>query len=181
MSNLPLSIGIIHFIGIGGIGMSGIAELMFDLGYSVQGSDIGINENIIRLKNKGIKIYNKHNAKNIKKISVAVFSSAIKKNNIEIVACNRLSIPVVSRADMLAELRLKLSYFAPKILILGGGQVSFREIQVRFEKIRGVQVKWFQVMYPPPTAGRRPENVGILLGICWDFGILRNLKQDKIL
>ena len=95
---------LIHFIGIGGIGMSGIAELMFDLGYGVQGSDIGINENIIRLKNKGIKIYNKHNTKNIKKISVAVFSSAIKKNNSEIVACNRLSIPVVSRADMLAEL-----------------------------------------------------------------------------
>ena len=95
---------IIHFIGIGGIGMSGIAELMFDLGYCVQGSDLKINENILRLEKKGIKIFIGHNKKNIKKITSAVYSSAISKKNIEIIACKKQSIPLVSRADMLAEL-----------------------------------------------------------------------------
>ena len=70
----------IHFIGIGGIGMSGIAELMLDQGYSIQGSDIAINENIKRLKKKGVKIFLKHKKSNINNISAAVYSSAIKKN-----------------------------------------------------------------------------------------------------
>ena len=71
---------LIHFIGIGGIGMSGIAELMHDLGYHVQGSDIGDNENIQRLKSKGIKIFRNHKSSNIKKAKTVVYSSAIKKN-----------------------------------------------------------------------------------------------------
>ena len=95
---------IVHFIGIGGIGMSGIAELMFDLGYDIQGSDININTNIERLKNRGIKFFKGHNKSNIYKISAAVFSSAITKNNPELQECKRLSIPLISRADMLAEL-----------------------------------------------------------------------------
>ena len=95
---------IIHFIGIGGIGMSGIAELMHDLGYKIQGSDTGFNDNIKRLKTKGIKIFNGHNEKNIFNVTASVYSSAIKKNNSEILACKKYSIPVVSRADMLAEL-----------------------------------------------------------------------------
>ena len=95
---------IIHFIGIGGIGMSGIAELMHDLGYKIQGSDTGLNDNIKRLKTKGIKIFKGHNKKNIFNVTVSVYSSAIKKNNSEILACKKYSIPVVSRADMLAEL-----------------------------------------------------------------------------
>jgi len=95
---------IIHFIGIGGIGMSGIAELMHDLGYKIQGSDIGVNDNIKRLKTKGIKIFKDHNEKNIFNVTASVYSSAIKKNNSEILACKKYSIPVVSRADMLAEL-----------------------------------------------------------------------------
>ena len=95
---------IIHFVGIGGIGMSGIAELMFDLGYNIQGSDIKINTNIKRLKKRGIKFFKGHNKSNINKISAAVFSSAIKKNNPELLECKRLSIPLISRADMLAEL-----------------------------------------------------------------------------
>ena len=95
---------IIHFIGIGGIGMSGIAELMHDLGYKVQGSDRSFNDNIKRLKTKGIKIFKGHNAKNIYNVTASVYSSAIKKNNSEILACKKYSIPVVSRADMLAEL-----------------------------------------------------------------------------
>ena len=94
----------IHFVGIGGIGMSGIAELMFDLGYNIQGSDINTNANILRLKNRGIKIFKVHDKSNIFKISAVVFSSAIKKNNPELLECKRLSIPLISRADMLAEL-----------------------------------------------------------------------------
>ena len=95
---------IIHFVGIGGIGMSGIAELMLDLGYNIQGSDINLNENIQRLKKKGIKFFKGHDKKNIKNITAVVFSSAIKKNNPELIECKRLSIPLVSRADMLSEL-----------------------------------------------------------------------------
>ena len=100
----------IHFVGIGGIGMSGIAELMFDLGYTVQGSDISINANIKRLKKRGIKIYNSHHPNNIRNMSAILFSSAIKKNNPELLESKRLYIPLISRADMLAELmKLKKS------------------------------------------------------------------------
>ena len=94
----------IHFIGIGGIGMSGIAELMFDLGYYVQGSDLQLNANTNRLKKRGITIFNGHNRKNINEVSAVVFSSAIKKNNLEILQSEKLSIPLISRADMLGEL-----------------------------------------------------------------------------
>ena len=94
----------IHFIGIGGIGMSGIAEIMLDQGFSIQGSDIANNDNIKRLKKKGAKIFQNHKKSNIKNITAAVFSSAIKKTNPEIVECKKLFIPLVSRADMLAEL-----------------------------------------------------------------------------
>ena len=100
----------IHFIGIGGIGMSGIAELMLDLGYKIQGSDITINKNIERLVKRGIRFFKGHNKNNIRKISAAVFSSAIKKNNPELIECEKLAIPVISRAEMLAELmKLKKS------------------------------------------------------------------------
>ena len=95
---------IIHFIGIGGIGMSGIAELMLDKGYSIQGSDLSFNSNIKRLKDKGVKIFLNHKKSNVRNISAAVFSSAINQSNPEIQQCKNLSIPLVSRADMLAEL-----------------------------------------------------------------------------
>ena len=95
---------IIHFIGIGGIGMSAIAEVMHDLGYTVQGSDMLISENTKRLKDKGIKIFKNHKSKNILKSTTVVYSSAIKRNNVEIVASKKLKIPLVSRADMLSEL-----------------------------------------------------------------------------
>ena len=94
----------IHFVGIGGIGMSGIAELMLDLGYQIQGSDININSNIKRLMMRGIKFFKGHDKNNIKNISALVFSSAIKKNNPELLECIRKSIPLIRRADMLAEL-----------------------------------------------------------------------------
>ena len=95
---------IIHFIGIGGIGMSGIAELMLDQGYIIQGSDLVFNTSIKRLKDRGVKIYLGHKKSNINNISAAVFSSAIGQSNPEIQKCKELSIPLVSRAEMLAEL-----------------------------------------------------------------------------
>ena len=94
----------IHFIGISGIGMSGIAELMLDKGYLIQGSDLSINDNTKRLKTKGVKFFLHHNKKNVENADVVVFSSAIKKNNPEIKAAYIKKIPVLSRADMLAEL-----------------------------------------------------------------------------
>ncbi len=94
----------IHFIGISGIGMSGIAELMLDKGYSIQGSDISVNDNTKRLKKKGIKFFLGHNKKNIKHANAIVYSSAIKKNNPEIKEAFIKKIPVLSRADMLSEL-----------------------------------------------------------------------------
>ena len=94
----------IHFIGISGIGMSGIAELMQDKGYMIQGSDITLNENTKRLKKKGIKFFLGHNKKNINKVDAVVFSSAINNNNPEIKEALSKKIPLLSRADMLAEL-----------------------------------------------------------------------------
>ena len=94
----------IHFIGISGIGMSGIAELMLDKGYLIQGSDISVNDNTKRLKKKGIKFFLGHNKKNIKDANAVVYSSAIKKNNPEIKEAYNKKIPVLSRADMLSEL-----------------------------------------------------------------------------
>ena len=104
LKNKKLSDTTIHFIGIGGIGMSGIAEIMSNQGYSVQGSDISINNNIRRLENKKIKIFLKHSKSNLKNVNVVVYSSAIKKNNPEIINSKNLSIPILSRAEMLAEL-----------------------------------------------------------------------------
>ncbi|MDC2978389.1 UDP-N-acetylmuramate--L-alanine ligase [Pelagibacteraceae bacterium] len=94
----------IHFIGISGIGMSGIAELMLEKGYSIQGSDLSVNDNTKRLKKKGIKFFLGHNKKNIKYAHAVVYSSAIKKNNPEIREAYIKKIPVLSRADMLSEL-----------------------------------------------------------------------------
>ena len=94
----------IHFIGISGIGMSGIAELMQDKGYKIQGSDISFNENSERLQKKGIKFFLGHSKKNISSVDAVIYSSAIKKNNPEIKEAINKKIPLLSRADMLAEL-----------------------------------------------------------------------------
>ena len=75
---------IIHFIGIGGIGMSGIAEVLFSQGYEIQGSDLLNNSNTKRLKKKGIKIFLGHSPKNLKGVNIVVISSAIKNNNPEL-------------------------------------------------------------------------------------------------
>ena len=94
----------IHFIGIGGIGMSGMAELLFRLGYKISGSDKQASEITKYLKSIGIKVFIKHNKKNIKSSDVVVFSSAIKKNNIEIISAKENNIPVIRRAELLGEL-----------------------------------------------------------------------------
>ena len=94
----------IHFIGIGGIGMSGIAELMHKIGYTVLGSDNNESENVKRLKSIGINVKIGHSKKNLQEVNAVVFSSAIKKNNPEILKAKKNNIPIVSRADMLGEL-----------------------------------------------------------------------------
>jgi len=105
------SLNIIHFVGIGGIGMSGIAEIMHNLGYKIQGSDLAKSANTIRLEEKGIKVFIGHKTENIKKnVSYVVVSSAIHYENPEIMEAIKLKIPVIRRAEMLAELmRLKCS------------------------------------------------------------------------
>lgn len=102
-------IGTLHFVGIGGIGMSGIATLLSSLGYSVQGSDISDSANVSRLREEGIKVFIGHDAANIENNPAAVVvSSAIQDDNPELMAARAKKIPVVQRAEMLAELmRLK--------------------------------------------------------------------------
>ena len=105
---LPLDIGPVHFIGIGGIGMSGIAEVMLNIGYVVQGSDQADSANVKRLRDKGVAIAIGHAAGNIGAARVVVVSSAVKHDNPELVAARAQRLPVVRRAEMLAELmRLK--------------------------------------------------------------------------
>jgi UDP-N-acetylmuramate--alanine ligase len=105
---LPRDIGPIHFVGIGGIGMSGIAEVLINLGYTVQGSDAVDSANVKRLRDKGAKIVVGHDGKNVEGADVVVVSSAIKSDNPELVNARARRLPVVRRAEMLAELmRLK--------------------------------------------------------------------------
>jgi len=108
MRQLPLDIGIIHFVGIGGIGMSGIAEVMHNLGYRVQGSDQAEGANVQRLRDHGITVFKGHHADNVAEAQVVVISSAVKDDNPEVRAAREKLVPVVRRAEMLAELmRLK--------------------------------------------------------------------------
>ena len=95
---------VIHFVGIGGIGMSGLALIMKGMGFKVQGSDISLNKNIERLKKNKIKIIIGHQKTNIKKATILVISSAIKNNNSEIISAKRKQLPVYKRGDMLAHI-----------------------------------------------------------------------------
>ncbi|MGU3495584.1 UDP-N-acetylmuramate--L-alanine ligase [Xanthobacteraceae bacterium A53D] len=107
---LPEALGSIHFVGIGGIGMSGIAEVLNNLGYTVQGSDVSESANVKRLRDNGIAVTVGHKAENIDGAEVVVVSSAIKRDNPELLAARAKRLPVVRRAEMLAELmRLKSS------------------------------------------------------------------------
>ncbi|WP_310619088.1 UDP-N-acetylmuramate--L-alanine ligase [Flexibacterium corallicola] len=101
---MPVNIGPVHFVGIGGIGMSGIAEVLSTLGYTVQGSDMSENANVQRLREKGIKVMVGHREENIEGAAVVVISSAIKGENVELKAARERHLPVVRRAEMLAEL-----------------------------------------------------------------------------
>jgi len=108
MRMLPIDVGVIHFVGIGGIGMSGIAEVLQALGHKVQGSDAAESANVERLRARGIDVMIGHDASHLGEARVVVISSAVKMDNPEVVAARETRIPVVKRAEMLAELmRLK--------------------------------------------------------------------------
>ena len=94
----------IHFVGIGGIGMSGLALIMKGMGFKIQGSDISNNKNIERLKKNRIKILIGHSKKNITKATILVISSAIKKNNSEVLQAKIKNLPIYKRGDMLAHI-----------------------------------------------------------------------------
>jgi UDP-N-acetylmuramate--alanine ligase len=108
MKGVATDIGTIHFVGIGGIGMSGIAEVMHNLGYTVQGSDIAEGYVVEGLRARGIKVMIGHAAENLGEAAVVVTSTAVKRDNPEVAAALEARVPVVRRAEMLAELmRLK--------------------------------------------------------------------------
>ncbi|MGB0920983.1 MAG: UDP-N-acetylmuramate--L-alanine ligase [Alphaproteobacteria bacterium] len=110
MAQLPRTLGAIHFVGIGGIGMSGIAEVLATLGYTVRGSDMAESPNVERLRGLGIEIMIGHEAAHVAGVEVVVISSAVKADNPEVMAARAARIPVVRRAEMLAELmRLRWS------------------------------------------------------------------------
>jgi UDP-N-acetylmuramate--alanine ligase len=101
---LPRELGPIHFVGIGGIGMSGIAEVLINLGYDVQGSDASENANVKRLSEKGARVFIGHSADHLGQAAVVVVSTAIRRDNPELASARERRIPVVRRAEMLAEL-----------------------------------------------------------------------------
>src|SRR5258707_6836846 len=111
----PLSIGTIHFVGIGGIGMSGIAEILRNLGYQVQGSDLTDNANVRRLISHGIPVQIGHRAENLGAAQVIVISSAVKRDNPEVMAARARLIPVVRRAEKVRRLvRLEWALALPR-------------------------------------------------------------------
>ena len=106
MRALPLDLGLIHFVGIGGIGMSGIAEVLHNLGYKVQGSDVAESANTRRIAELGMKVMIGHRAENVGNAQVMVVSSAVKKDNPEVLAARTRHVPVVRRAEMLGSARV---------------------------------------------------------------------------
>ncbi|GGB65954.1 UDP-N-acetylmuramate--L-alanine ligase [Henriciella pelagia] len=100
----PFELGPAHLVGIGGIGMSGIAEIMINLGYKVQGSDVKESANVERLREKGATVHIGHKPENVDGAGAVIISSAIKGDNVEVQAARAKGIPVVRRADMLAEI-----------------------------------------------------------------------------
>jgi len=103
-TKLPTDVGPLHFVGIGGIGMSGIAEVLLNLGYTVQGSDAKTSKITDRLAALGATIFEGQSAQNIEGAAVVVISSAIKRGNPELDEARRRKLPIVRRAEMLAEL-----------------------------------------------------------------------------
>ncbi|HEX9920354.1 MAG TPA: Mur ligase domain-containing protein, partial [Candidatus Methylomirabilis sp.] len=94
----------IHFVGIGGVGMSGIAEVLANLGYRVSGSDLRVSENTVHLESLGIRVYIGHDPSQVEGADVVVRSSAVAPNNAELLAARERLIPIIPRAEMLAEL-----------------------------------------------------------------------------
>ena len=94
----------IHFVGIGGIGMSGLAIIMKGLGFKIQGSDLSFSKNIERLKNNRIKVFLGHREKNILNSTILVISSAIKKNNPELIKAKKKKLPIYKRGEMLGHI-----------------------------------------------------------------------------
>jgi UDP-N-acetylmuramate--alanine ligase len=101
---MPRNIGPVHFIGIGGIGMSGIAEILHNQNYVVRGSDSALNPNVQRLRDMGIVVEIGQKGENLKDAAVVVVSSAIKRDNLELLAARARGLPIVRRAEMLAEI-----------------------------------------------------------------------------
>ena len=99
----------IHFVGIGGIGMSGIAEVLLNLGYTVSGSDVALSDVTRRLQQQGASIYQGHAAAQAQAVDVVVISSAVRPDNIEVLTARAQHIPVIPRAEMLAEL-MRMKY-----------------------------------------------------------------------
>lgn len=97
---LPKTIGLVHFIGIGGIGMSGIAEVLHNLGHKVQGSDQADSANVQRLRDKGIEVFVGHRAENLGEAEVVVVSTAIKKSNPELIAARKAAAGGAPRRDV---------------------------------------------------------------------------------
>ena len=104
MQTFNNKIGLIHFIGIGGIGMSGIAEVLINLGFKVSGSDLSDNANTLRLKKLNIIITIGHKKENLEETAIVVISSAINPDNLELIEARKRRLPIVKRAEMLAEL-----------------------------------------------------------------------------
>ena len=107
---------IIHFIGIGGIGMSGLAQIMKNMGFKIQGSDQNKNKNTLSCTKIGMKVFIGHSSRNLKNSTIVVRSSAIKDNNIEIKYAKIKKIPIYSRAEVLADVvSLKKKYYHHRI------------------------------------------------------------------
>ena len=108
MTGIPFDMGPIHFIGIGGIGMSGLAELLHNMGAEVKGSDLSTNAQTERLSGLGVKVFSDHNESYLMPADVVVYSSAIPKTNVEYMAARKNGVPIIERAEALAEImRLK--------------------------------------------------------------------------
>ena len=132
---MPQSIGLVHFIGIGGIGMSGIAEVLHNLGYSVSGSDRAASATTRRLEGLGIVVNVGHAARNVDEVDVLVTSSAIRSDNPELLAARERRIPVVPRALMLAELmRLKqgIADAGAPVMLIAGNQIGMTQMNQNF-------------------------------------------------
>ena len=174
---------LIHFVGIGGIGMSGLAHIMKNMGFKIQGSDQSKNKNTINCSKTGIKIYIGHSNNNVKKATILVRSTAIKNNNIEIKYAKKNKIPIYSRAEVLAD----VVSLKKNIIITGGGYrnihlmkrlndrlkiriVNEKQIGINFDYIESELIAYLSarsiynlpITYPSTTGASKPSSGGEL-------------------